>query len=555
MRNYLDQNRLSQLVQRLSYSLKSHTSNKLTFTNKMLNNPYNFTTSEAVVDYAYSKQEIEDIREHDSEIISKALVDLDERLGVIEDIDPRDTNRVIAAALTDLDTRIFNANQKLKSSKQEIEDINNQHKVISAALNDQNNRLNQQQVEINSKQDILIPGRGIKIEDNVIINTATEEVVELWVHSDIASVEGLQVNVYYNKESDPSQTLILDENGRASIEVPHDYLYKLSFPKIEGCADIPPIIHLSSLPQRSVEIEYVGETDDVEEVRITVKKRDVGKIFTVPNKEVIVTIDDASTTYTTDSNGVVVITVPIGFEYSIEVGNEENYITPSKQAFKASRLSRGVSMIYRYSTISGLYIVDKTNTEYTPEEFYTLVESGLKENNDAVFIEVITDTLVDNGGVFNISIDMIAFESYPNNNKWASSNVEFTSIPVASGVSAPYYYDGFTASKLIQAEGDNRSIQTPAVDACLELTMEIDNHTYQGFLGSIGQWRALWENVYAIDDIISVVRPDFVSLLSSRTGTKWSTTQNHPIQVTVWTTTHTYREKTSSWAIVPFFAF
>lgn len=413
-------------------------------------------------------------------------------------------------------------------------------------------------LELKNKQDTLIAGRGIKIRDNVIINTATEEVVEIWVHSNVenVTVEGLTVNVYYNNESDPSEVLTLDENGRASIEVPHDYIYKLAFPNIAGCEDVPPVIHLSSLPERSVEIEYKEEETALEEVRITVKTRNPNSQSISSNSVVNVTMDGATTQYTTDSTGVVEITVPIGYYYTVSVPDLEGYITPNPTTFKASRVSRGITMLYRYESASGVYIVDNEGHEWLPDDFYEAVSNGTKQNTDAILIEFITQQLTDNGGIFAVSIDMLSAISYPPNSSWASSNVEFTSIPLnGNKVNQPYYYDGLSASKNIQNEGDQRGINTLAVDRCLELTLETGENTWQGFLGAVGQWSVLWNNRYAVDDIIMTTRPNYYGILSDRTGYKWTSTQGSEGRAYGWTSAvSTYGDKGISQAVVPFFA-
>lgn len=413
-------------------------------------------------------------------------------------------------------------------------------------------------LELKNKQDTLIAGRGIKIRDNVIINTATEEVVEIWVHSSVenVTVEGLTVNVYYNNESDPSEVLTLDENGRASVEVPHDYIYKLAFPNIAGCEDVPPVIHLSSLPERSIEIEYKEEETALEEVRITVKTRNPNSQSVSPNSTVNVTIDGATTQYTTDSTGVVEITVPIGYYYTVSVPDLEGYITPNSTTFKASRVARGITMLYRYESASGVYIIDNEGHEWLPDDFYEAVSNGTKQNTDATLIEFITQQLTDKGGIFAVSIDMISAASYPSNTSWASSNVAFTSIPAnGNDVNQPYYYDGLSASKNIQNEGDQREIGTPAVDRCLELTVETGENTWQGFLGAVGQWSILWDNRYVVDDIIMTTRPNYYGILSDRVANKWTSTQYNRISTCSWeTSVVNTTTKTGSQLVFPLFA-
>ena len=110
---------------------------------------------------------------------------------------------------------------------------------------------------MNTKQDVLTAGRGISISNNVISSTVTEEVVTIWITSEVTGfdVEGLTMNVYFNDGEVP-YTTTTNENGIATITIPHDFKYKIVFPIVEGCKEIPSVIHLATANERSIEIEY-----------------------------------------------------------------------------------------------------------------------------------------------------------------------------------------------------------------------------------------------------------------------------------------------------------
>jgi len=412
------------------------------------------------------------------------------------------------------------------------------------------------------KQDVLIPGRGIKISGDVIYTDATEEIVHLSITSDVVGVDvsGLTVQIYYNESLTPSTSVTTDDEGKATFIVPHDYRYKLVFPHVEGCEDIYPVVHDAVLVERSIEVEYTEGMVEQEHVRVTVRRRTVSSESVVTGASVTVVTSADTVVYTTDSSGVAQFDIPIGVEYTVSVPSETDYNKPSPATYTASRTNRGITMLYRYAT-SSLMIVTNDDREWVPEDFYTAVSAGTMSYEDAVFVEFSTNALVDKGGVFFVSIDMIANNSYPSNQRWASSNVLFSSIPEnGNSSSALYYYDGYTASKMVQNEGDEKSIDTPAVDTCLSRSIKTNEglsneQTYQGFLGSVGQWSVLWSNVLALDDIVMKTRPNYVAIMSAKTGNKWTVTQNGATSSCHWTAAPNGNYKTNSVAVVPFFAF
>lgn len=409
---------------------------------------------------------------------------------------------------------------------------------------------------LNTKQNVLTAGRGISISnENVISSTVTEEVVTITISSQVPGfdVEGLNLIVYMN-EGDYPYTITTNANGVATITVPHDYKYTIFFPSINGCEDIVPIVHLATVSERSIEVEYIAESIRRELVRIHVVKRETGSETNVSSSDIYVTMNQETTTYTTDSNGIIEFYVQHGTQYTISAPAITDFITPTSQTFTSAITARGVKVLYRYIT-SGLLIIDNEGNDYTLEQWETAVAAQTKTNSDAVLIEVVTNALIDNQGLFGLDIDMVAYQRFPANQSWAGSDVEFSSIPLNGNSSnQPYYYDGLTVSKKIQAEGDEKGISTNAVDKCLELSITTGNQVHEGFLGSIGQWSILWNNKLAVDDIIASVRPDAISNLSARTDNKWTSTQVSAINAYSWAIAASNRSKLYSFAVVPFFA-
>lgn len=456
--------------------------------------------------------------------------------------------------------------EALRTVLQNINSIDTLRQAIIAETNARVSADNAMQAQVNQantslagKQDALVAGRGIHITGNVISVGATEEHVSIAVTTEVSgvSVEGLSINVFYNDSETVGDVLVTDENGSAEISIPHDYKYKIVFPYIEGCSVPSPVVHLSSLTERAIDVEYEAESVLQERVRVLVNKREVGAITPVANTSVNVSIDGEAEVLTTDSTGHVEFYVPYGSEYTVSLPAMTGYYPSSPQTQVAHRHDHGITMTYRYTEATGLLIIDVDGNEYAPEDFLALVEAGTKQKSDAKLVAFVTDTLLDNGGAFCLDIDMFAEDTFPANQRWASSNVQFNSIPLNGNSAAqPYYYDGLTASKRIQAEGDERSISTEAVDVCLAESRVFGSDTHEGFLGSVGQWSVAWANRYAFDDIVASVRDNVLVELGERTGIKWTSTQNNAAAAYGWAAApNTSNLKAGSCAVCPFFAY
>ena len=405
------------------------------------------------------------------------------------------------------------------------------------------------------------------ISRSIDLAATTDEAVWITVSTSVVGVDvsGLTINVYYNGASTPTTAVTTDENGMAVLYVPNTYTYKLVFPSIQGCVDIAPVTHVATLSQRSVEVEYVEYIpgQNVEEVTVLVQEYAGQTATNVSGLTVTLTISGNSTQYVTNSSGKVVINVDLGSQYSISVPNREGYyVSPMNtqtQSFTAESSKRGVLFIYR-NAITGIFVVHENGSEYNILEWEDAVSAGTVTNSQAKLIKVATNQLADNDGIFAVLIDHLRERTYGANAAWNPDNVQFNSIPLnGNSASQPYYYDGMTASVLIQKEGDERGLQTPAVDKCLAMTQTIgegeNEQTLKGFLGSVGQWNILWGNRVEIDNILTSTRPEGTYLLSTLTTNKWTSTQHSAFNAWHWTTAADVGDKGSSFTVVPFFAF
>lgn len=423
-----------------------------------------------------------------------------------------------------------------------------------------------------STADINLNGSIISVTNNegvtktIDVLSSTDERVQITVTTDVpgVSVAGLTINAYYNNASVPTATCTTDANGMAVLSVPNGYKYRLVFPTIQGCKPIADVVHTASVSQRSVEVEYEEYViSDGEIVRVVVEQKTGDVLSRVAGVDIVVTYDGTATTYTTDATGTVQFIVPYGKQYTITAPHREDwYLHENRYTLNltAEQTNRAVTFVYR-SYESGLAIIAADGGEYTLEEWEAAVEAGTRQNSEAMLIKISTGQLAQNGGVFAIDIDMVRGRTQGSNRAWSSQNVQFNSIPLnGNSTSAAYYYDGLTASRLVQQEGDERSIDTLAVDQCLAMSRVIGAGTgaelsLPGFLGSVGQWNELWKNVVEIDDILLSTRPEGQYLMSTWTTSKWTITQNNANHAWYWGTAAGYNGKNNSYVVLPFFAY
>lgn len=375
---------------------------------------------------------------------------------------------------------------------------------------------------------------------------------------------GLVINAYYNGATVPSDVATTDSDGFAQLLVPMGYQYKLTFPTQQGCRGIADVVHTASVSQRSVEVEYQEYVvSEGEIVRVVVEQKSAEVLSRVADVQITVTYDGTSTTYTTDSTGTVQFIVPYGKQYAITAPHRENwYLHENRYTLNltAEQTNRVVTFVYR-SYESGLAIIASDGAEFTLGEWEAAVEAGTRQNSEAMLIKISTGQLAAAGGVFCLDIDMVRGRTQGSNRAWASQNVQFNSVPLnGNSTSAAYYYDGLSASRLIQQEGDERSIDTLAADQCLAMSRTIaagteSELTLPGFLGSVGQWNELWKNVAEIDDILLSTRPNGTYLMSTWTTAKWTCTQSNAYGAYYWGTAATNDGENYSYVVLPFFAY
>lgn len=387
-----------------------------------------------------------------------------------------------------------------------------------------------------------------------------DERVVVTVSSEVqgVNVEGLTINVYYNGSETIGDTIVTNANGVATLVVPHETRYKLVFPTLTGCKAVLPVAYMSTLTERAVTVEYVEpDAAPSEQVTVVLKNSSGGN---VSGATVTYTIGNTTESVVTDSKGEAHFEVEIGTTYTVTAPTREGYFIAGNvyaHTQEADRSQRTWYYMYR-TFIAGIGVVTADGTIYNSlEDFQEAVEGGLCQKSDAFLIRVATSTLQTKNGVFSMKISTIASDSLVSRQWSPNTTYRFTSIPEnGSSTSSAYHYDGKTASELIQQEGDDPqvSIETPAVDYCLSQEITIDSVPYKGFLLAYGQMNALWSARDMIDQIIAYLNPSWRKL-GIITTAKWTSTQSSASNAWYWATSANYNYKSSSFIVLPAFAY
>ena len=352
-----------------------------------------------------------------------------------------------------------------------------------------------------------------------LVYNGPEEVVSVALYSAVEGVTtaGLDLYVYINDNSVPL-IYTTNENGMATFRVTKGLRYDIVFPDITGCAHIGRLSYTAALQTRGIEVTYreyvVASTE-----RVTIAFRKYPENTTWNGGEIYadgiayVTINDVETVYHADSDGFVVFEVPIGEEYNVRVEKPDGLHLLSgvySSTYTAEGGSRFIPVSF-HLYLSSFLIVDADGGEWTMDGW----EAAGKEASEAKLLHVATEELLTAGCDFFMSLDMMAYGKYDttgetiNTMKWATQNVEFTSIPLnGNDATKDYYYDGLTATNLIVDEGTKRGIATPCHTATLRQTFTLGLELLKGFTPSYGQWAIMIANYAYINSIVTALRPD-----------------------------------------------
>ena len=410
--------------------------------------------------------------------------------------------------------------------------------------------------ELNGNVLTVINRQGIAKSVNL---TDADEHVTVNVTTTLSSVsvEGIILNVYINNGADPQQ-YATDSNGQATFTVTKGSTYKVVFPYIKGCAILNPVQHVAAVGNRIIDAMYTEETIKFEHVTVRMQKANEDDVLQPwKGAPVHVTIDGKKTDYITDAQGMVSFDVKINTSYTVAVdkvdGMYEQYDNYSRTR-KAMADSYRFNYAYHYYE-SGIWLVDDEGKQWTWDAW----KASGKDKTHLVFVCIKTLNTQRYSGDIYISIDLLANFAQIPSKSWANQNVQFNSIPLnGQNNSDPQYYkfvyNGLAATKVIIAEGDERSIDTPFCDYCYSRTVDCAGEVWQGYGPTLAQWALAWANIDYIVDAVNLKFPELGVSANNYKGSKWTTTQLNATTSWYFGTQAYNGNKNSAILAIPFFA-
>lgn len=375
---------------------------------------------------------------------------------------------------------------------------------------------------------IVVTNRNGEVKETEVVNT--EETVTVVITSSVESISvaGLKVNVFLNNGKTP-QTYTTDSEGKTTFKVSRGVYYQVAVPEYANAQPLSPIGFTSVGVSKTITFNYEPYDEETsEKVIVTVTKYTDGNGTPWEGKEVIVTIDNKATTYTTDEKGQATIYVPYLKEYTVRVDDEDGYYVRFNKNSRTytSRVAQRLIQVNMYQFKTGIYVLDSDATEYYIEDW---VAAG-KSAEEAVAIKVADQNLRLNRGTFIIRCndlkDMTKLQKY----KWCTQELQFTSIALRGDSSSdPNYWNGEQSSFLVRQEAEERSLSVPAFAFAYDQSLEIGGETLNGFLMSVGQEHVHISNAGTIREVLRTLFGDSVAdayyeLVNKQT--RWTSTQN-----------------------------
>lgn len=357
---------------------------------------------------------------------------------------------------------------------------------------------------------IIVTNREGEKQETEVVNT--EEVVTVVITSSVESISvaGLTVNVFLNNGKTP-QTYTTDSEGKTTFKVSRGVYYQVAVPEYANAQPLSPIGFTSVGVSKTITFNYEPYDEETsEKVIVTVTKYTDGNGTPWEGKEVIVTIDNKATTYTTDGKGQATIYVPYLKEYTVRVDDEDGYYVRFNKNSRTytSRVAQRLIQVNMYQFKTGIYVLDSDATEYYIEDW---VAAG-KSAEEAVAIKVADQNLRLNRGTFIIRCndlkDMTKLQKY----NWCTQDLQFTSIASDGNTSSdPNYWNGEQSSFLVRQEAEERGLSVPAFDFAYGQSLEIGGETLNGFLMSTGQEYVHISNAGTIREVLRTLFGDTVA--------------------------------------------
>ena len=405
---------------------------------------------------------------------------------------------------------------------------------------------------------IFVTNRNGEVKETEVVNT--EEVVTVVITSSVESISvaGLKVNVFLNNGKTP-QTYTTDSEGKTTFKVSRGVYYQVAVPEYANAQPLSPIGFTSVGVSKTITFNYEPYDEETsEKVIVTVTKYTDGNGIPWEGKEVIVTIDNKATTYTTDGKGQATIYVPYLKEYTVRVDDEEGYYVRFNKNSRTytSRVAQRLIQVNMYQFKTGIYVLDSDATEYYIEDW---VAAG-KSAEEAVAIKVADQNLRLNRGTFIIRCgdlkDMTKLQKY----QWCTQNLQFTSIALNGNTSSdPNYWNGEQSSFLVRQEAEERNLSVPAFAFAYGQSLEIGGEKLNGFLMSVGQEYVHISNAGTIREVLRTLFGDTVADAYYKfvnENARWTSSQNSATKSWYFDSKaeYFYGDKDKKYYILPVFA-
>lgn len=326
--------------------------------------------------------------------------------------------------------------------------------------------------------------------------------INVTVTSSVPAVSTAGITLKVILDGADEMSVVTDENGQASFQVPAITQYSIIYPRLGGCQDIPQTNGYAGIKTRSYTVDYKPLPEALEQLTIRLYKwtgNHNSEKFA--GQTVHLTIAGETTDYITDENGEVFLEIPFGTEYTYSVDEIEGlflYGNIYSWTYTAGVASRIRVINYRDIEI-GLFFVCKDGAEFTYEEF---VDSG-RDGSDAVLIKIVNYDLASTGNIFGIDIDDIANGSYLQKTyQWCVSKVQFNTIPLNKQSA-----NGLSNTINIVNEAAEKALAAPAATYCLEHILDYGYMSLQGFLPAVLQKYSVVANEKELNTMLAYVRP------------------------------------------------
>lgn len=375
--------------------------------------------------------------------------------------------------------------------------------------------------------------------------------INVTVTSSVPAVSTAGITLKVILDGADEMSVVTNENGQASFQVPAITQYSIIYPRLGGCQDIPQTNGYAGIKTRSYAVDYKPLPEALEQLTIRLYKwtgNHNSEKFA--GQTVHLTIAGETTDYITDENGEVFLEIPFGTEYTYSVDEIEGlflYGNIYSWTYTAGVASRIRVINYRDIEI-GLFFVCKDGAEFTYEEF---VDSG-RDGSDAVLIKIVNYDLASSGNIFGIDIDDIANGSYLQKTyQWCVSNVQFNTIPLSARSA-----NGLSNTINIVNEAAEKALAAPAATYCLEHILDYGYMSLQGFLPAVLQKYSVVANEKELNTMLAYVRPDatynFTKFCDTQT---WTSDQQSALHAWMYARSAGNKYKNDRLAVLPFCAF